>query len=229
LSAAMGSLSVGCSAFGGSAVGGVRRSTASRGAVRQGVVCAAGGASEPLTAENVGPTKGSTHRRKRVARGYSAGQGNTGGRGRGGDKVRAGPGPAAGFEGGQMPLYRRLPKLKGLAGGMSAGVRRYVEVNVSALEAAGAEEVDMEVLLAKGVLTRQTGRIGRLPLKILGDGEITSKVKVTAAGFSASARAKIEAAGGECIVVKKEKWMRDRSVKKSVLLAQKYGNKDAKA
>lgn len=199
------------------------------GAGRRATVCAAAGGASPLTAENVGPTKGSTHRRKRVARGYSAGQGNTGGRGRGGDKVRKGPGPASGFEGGQMPLYRRLPKLKGIAGGMSAGVQRFAQVNVSMVAAAGVEVVDIDVLQATGVMTRQSGAVGKLPLKVLGDGEISSKVKVTAAGFSASARAKIEAAGGECIVVKKTKWMRDRSVKKSELLRQKYGDKDPKA
>ncbi|PSR88282.1 50S ribosomal protein [Actinidia chinensis var. chinensis] len=89
---------------------------------------------------NLGPQPGSTKNRKRKGRGNAAGQGGSCGFGMRGQKSRSGPGVRKGFEGGQMPLYRRLPKLRGIAGGMSAGLPKFVPVNLKDIEAAGFEE-----------------------------------------------------------------------------------------
>ncbi len=138
-----------------------------------------------------------------------------------GQKARSGGGIRPGFEGGQMPLYRRLPKLRGIAGGMvmmiggccvaqyphinpptlnigmSAGVPKYVVVNLKQLNEkfADGEEVTVQTVQDKG-LFKLTGRESRLPLKVLGDGDLTVKVKVSAVSFSGSAAEKIQAAGG---------------------------------
>lgn len=125
-----------------------------------------------------------------------------------GQKSRSGSGVRPGFEGGQTPLYRRVPKLKGIAGGMSAGVPKFVTINVSQLNAeceTGAE-VDLASLER---LVGSTGARAKLPLKVLGDGEISKALTVKAASFSASAKAKIEAAGGKAVVLEqKAKWTR---------------------
>lgn len=125
-----------------------------------------------------------------------------------GQKSRSGSGVRPGFEGGQTPLYRRVPKLKGIAGGMSAGVPKFVTVNVSQLEAEceAGSEVDIASLER---LVGATGARTKLPLKVLGDGEIGKALTVKAASFSASAKAKIEAAGGKAVVLEgKPKWVR---------------------
>lgn len=126
-----------------------------------------------------------------------------------GQKSRSGSGIRPGFEGGQTPLYRRLPKLKGIAGGMGAGLPDYVTVNLSQLKAfAAGETVSLEALQEKRILNL-SGRESRLPLKVLGTGELASALTIHAAAFSESARAKIEAAGGQAVdVAQKEKWTR---------------------
>jgi large subunit ribosomal protein L15 len=112
-----------------------------------------------------------------------------------------------GFEGGQTPLYRRLPKLKGFE---LINQKVYTVVNVSALAGLPAKSiVTLDTLLAAGILTQNDG-----PLKILGDGELKVALNVTAGAFTASAKAKIEAAGGTCEAIVKQVWMRDRSVPK---------------
>merc|ERR1712224_331707 len=111
--------------------------------------------------------------KRRVARGYGGKGGGTGGRGTRGQNSRSGGGVRPGFEGGQLPLYRRLPKLKGIAGGMSAGLPNFVTINIDELERVFNEQevVSIEVLKNKGVINR-CGRNRRLPLKVLGRGTL---------------------------------------------------------
>jgi len=140
------------------------------------------------------PKKGSRKRRRRLGRGISAGQGASCGKGMRGQKARSGPNPFRGFEGGQMPLYRRVPKLKHFT---VVNQRRYTTINVSKLASLDPNtEVTLAVLMEKGLLNQAQG-----PLKILGDGEITIPLQVKASAFTKSAREKIESAGGSCEVV----------------------------
>lgn len=142
----------------------------------------------------VAPKKGSKKRPRRIGRGIAAGQGASGGFGMRGQKSRSGRGTRPGFEGGQMPLYRRLPKLKHFT---VINPKEYTTINVSKLAALPANaEVTLASLKAAGILTTIQG-----PLKILGDGELNVPLQVQAAKFTANARSKIEAAGGTCQVV----------------------------
>ena len=137
------------------------------------------------------PAEGSRKNRKRVGRGHAAGQGKTAGRGMNGQKSRSGGGKGAGFEGGQTPLARRLPKLPGFR---NINHVEYLPVNVSRIEKyyEAGEVVDGESLVAKGIIKHSTDLV-----KVLGDGEITKAVTVKVDKVSASAKAKIEAAGGK--------------------------------
>lgn len=137
------------------------------------------------------PAAGSTKARKRVGRGPASGTGKTAGRGMNGQKSRSGGGKGAGFEGGQTPLARRLPKLPGFR---NPNRCEYSVVNVSRIEknfAAGGV-VDAEALQEKGII-KHTNEL----VKVLGDGEIKIAVTVKVDKVSASAKAKIEAAGGK--------------------------------
>ena len=139
------------------------------------------------------PAEGSTHVAKRKGRGIGTGNGKTGGRGHKGQKARSGGGTRIGFEGGQMPLARRVPK----RGFNNIFAKPLENVNVSALNAfEDGAVVDANVLLAEGVLSKCTYGV-----KILGNGEITKKLTVKASAFSAGAKEKIEAAGGKAEVV----------------------------
>ena len=133
------------------------------------------------------PRDGAKHKRKRVGRGPGSGLGKTAGKGEKGQKSRSGYSQRAGFEGGQMPLIRRMPK----RGFTNIFKVEYVTVNVSQLADLGSE-IDPDVLLRHGLVRR-----GR-PVKILGDGEIKQAVQVKASKFSRTAKEKIEAAGGSC-------------------------------
>lgn len=137
------------------------------------------------------PAKGSKRNRKRVGRGPASGNGKTAGRGMNGQKSRAGGGKGAGFEGGQTPLARRLPKLPGFR---NFNRVEYVPVNVSRLDAKfnAGDLVDADTLYAAGIIKNTTD-----PIKVLGDGEITKALTVRVDKVSASARAKIEAVGGK--------------------------------
>lgn len=137
------------------------------------------------------PAEGSTKARKRVGRGNASGNGTTAGRGTKGQLSRSGGGKGAGFEGGQQPLAMRLPKLPGF---IHHGRIEYVPVNVSRLNDIfdDGDVVDSESLVAKGVLKHDY-----LPVKVLGDGEITKKLTVRVDKVSATAQSKIEAAGGK--------------------------------
>ena len=139
------------------------------------------------------PKQGSKKRPRRVGRGISAGQGASCGFGMRGQKSRSGPGVTPGFEGGQMPLYRRIPKLKHFP---IINPRYYTIINVGQLAALSADtEVTLASLMEQGIITSNDG-----PLKVLGDGELNVALQVKAAAFTASARQKIEAAGGSCEV-----------------------------
>ncbi|UCC26796.1 MAG: 50S ribosomal protein L15 [Gemmatimonadales bacterium] len=136
------------------------------------------------------PTPGSHRDRKRVGRGPGSGTGKTAGRGEKGQKSRSGGSIAAGFEGGQMPLHRRIPK----RGFHNRNRVEYQVVNVGDL--GGLEgEVTPTTLREAGLI-----RSLRKPVKVLGNGEVEVALQVTAHAFSESARKKIEAAGGEAIV-----------------------------
>ena len=141
--------------------------------------------------KNLKPAEGSKRNRKRVGRGPASGNGKTAGRGMNGQKSRAGGGKGAGFEGGQTPLARRLPKLPGFR---NFNRVEYVPVNVSRLDAKfnAGDLVDADTLYAAGIIKNTTD-----PIKVLGDGEITKALTVRVDKVSASARAKIEAVGGK--------------------------------
>jgi large subunit ribosomal protein L15 len=140
------------------------------------------------------PQKGSKKRRRRVGRGISAGQGASAGLGMRGQKSRSGSSTRPGFEGGQQPLYRRVPKLKGFP---LINRKNYTTINVEKLANLPADtEVTLTSLRAAGILTAAKG-----PLKILGNGELSVPLKVQAAAFTKQARSKIEAAGGSCEIV----------------------------
>ncbi|XP_030546639.1 50S ribosomal protein L15, chloroplastic isoform X2 [Rhodamnia argentea] len=174
--------------------------------------------------DNLGPQPGSRKKAKRKGRGISAGQGASCGFGMRGQKSRSGPGVMKGFEGGQMPLYRRIPKLRGIAGGMHAGLPKYVPVNLKHIKAAGfqeGDEVSLETLKSKGLIN-PSGRERKLPLKILGDGELSVKLNVKARAFSAAAKEKLEAAGCSLTVLPgRKKWVKP-SVAKNLARAEEY-------
>jgi len=139
---------------------------------------------------DLSPAPGSRTNRKRVGRGNGSGHGSTAGRGDNGQNSRAGGGKGPGFEGGQNPLHMRMPKLGGFK---NRNRVEYAVINVARIEDiyAAGETVDVDSLFVKGVIKSKT-----TPVKVLGDGEITKAVTVRVDKASASARAKIEAAGG---------------------------------
>ena len=139
------------------------------------------------------PAMGSTHVSKRKGRGHATGNGKTAGRGHKGQKARSGGGVRIGFEGGQMPLARRIPK----RGFHNIFAKPLESVNVSALnQFEDGAVVDAQALLESRILSKCVYGV-----KILGNGEITKKLTVKANAFSESAKAKIEAAGGKAEVV----------------------------
>ena len=139
------------------------------------------------------PAEGSTSAQKRLGRGSGSGLGKTSGKGHKGSKARSGGGKRPGFEGGQMPLYRRVPK----RGFNNVFRTEYAEVNLERLEAFE----DGAVVNAKALLEARIIRKELDGVKILGGGELTKKLTVQAAKFSASAKEKIEAVGGKAEVI----------------------------
>jgi len=138
---------------------------------------------------NLKPAAGSTRTRKRIGRGPGSGTGKTSGKGHKGQNARSGGGVKPGFEGGQMPLHRRLPK----RGFVSLNRKEYTLVNLRDLETFEAGSVvDLEALGKAGLMTKVKDGV-----KILADGELTKALTVKAHKFSKSAVAKIEAAGGK--------------------------------
>lgn len=147
---------------------------------------------------DISPKKGSKKRRRRVGRGIAAGQGASCGFGMRGQKSRSGTGTKAGFEGGQMPLYRRIPKLKHFT---IINPKNFTVINISKLTNLEAgTQVTLESLMEVGIVTSNDG-----PLKVLGEGELSVALTVQASGFTKSAQSKIEAAGGTCEVIGKSK------------------------
>ena len=140
------------------------------------------------------PAPGSTSERKRIGRGPASGQGKTAGKGHKGQKARAGRGMTAGFEGGQMPLQRRIPK----RGFVNIFAKEIAIVNLSAIDEKFADGavVDVEALIEAGLVKKALDGV-----KVLGNGEISKKLTVKANAFSESAKAKIEAAGGKAEVI----------------------------
>ena len=140
------------------------------------------------------PAPGSNQEPKRKGRGNGSGNGKTAGRGHKGQWARSGGGVRPGFEGGQMPLARRLPK-RGFNNKVFA--KHYAEVNVAALNAfEDGETICVVAMLEKGLIGKACDGV-----KVLGNGELKKKLTVKAAGFSKSAKEKIEAAGGKAEVV----------------------------
>lgn len=142
--------------------------------------------------ENLSPAEGSTRDVKRIGRGHGSGNGKTAGKGHKGQKARAGHGQRPGFEGGQMPLQRRIPKR-----GFNNIFRvEYATVNVSQLNIfENGTTVDAQKLVEAGLVKKTLGGI-----KILGNGELERRLTVNAAAFSKSAEEKINAAGGKAQV-----------------------------
>lgn len=140
------------------------------------------------------PAAGAKKSRKRIGRGGSSGQGTTAGKGHKGQKARSGGSIKPGFEGGQMPLYRRLPK-RGFNNERFATVFEIVNLDVIEERFEAGETVNAETLKAKGLIDNNKDGV-----KILGNGEISKKLKFEVAKISASAKEKIEKAGGEIVL-----------------------------
>jgi len=137
---------------------------------------------------------GARRRKLRKGRGIAAGQGASCGFGMRGQKSRSGRPTRPGFEGGQMPLYRRIPKLKHFE---LVNRREFTVINVARLaDCKAGSTVSLDSLIKDGIVTKP-----KHPLKILGNGDLSVKLTVQAAAFTSSARAKIQAAGGSCEVV----------------------------
>ena len=143
--------------------------------------------------QELSPAPGSTHADKRIGRGHGSGQGKTAGKGHKGQKARAGRGMRIGFEGGQMPLQRRVPN----RGFVNIFATTYANVNVAALNVfEDGAEVDLDALKKAGLVKKAYDGV-----KVLGDGELTKKITVKAAAYSKAAKEKIEAAGGKAEVI----------------------------
>ena len=146
-----------------------------------------------MNLSNLKPAEGSTKTRKRIGRGPGSGLGGTSTRGHKGAKSRSGYSKKIGFEGGQMPLYRRIPK----RGFTNRNTKEIVAINVSALECFdNGATVDVNALVEAGIIKNP-----RDGVKILGNGELTKKLDVKVDAFSASAKEKIEALGGTAEVM----------------------------
>ena len=144
-----------------------------------------------LNLQSLAPQKGARRRKLRKGRGIAAGQGASCGFGMRGQKSRSGRPTRPGFEGGQMPLYRRVPKLKHFT---LINPTNYTVINVGKLaDLKAGSTVNIDTLVKEGLVTSP-----KHPLKVLGNGDLKVKLTVQAAAFTASAREKIEAAGGTC-------------------------------
>ena len=138
---------------------------------------------------DLAPAQGSVKESKRIGRGAASGQGKTAGKGHKGQKARSGGGVRPGFEGGQMPLARRVPK----RGFNNIFAKKIIAINLSALEKfEDGAVVNADALIEKGIIKKAYDGV-----KVLGNGKVTKKVTVQATAFSASAKAAIEAAGGK--------------------------------
>ena len=148
----------------------------------------------PISLNTLKPAKGSTHKKKRVGRGPGSGLGKTAGRGEKGQKSRSGYSRKIGFEGGQMPLHRRLPK----RGFTNIFKKRWVEISLAALDQHfnAGEEITPEVLHDRGLIKK-----AKHDVVVLGNGEVSKALRVSAHRFTKSAREKIEKAGGAVVEI----------------------------
>ena len=149
--------------------------------------------SERITLEDLKPADGATHKIKRVGRGRASGHGKTSTRGNNGEGQRSGRSSKKGFEGGQMPAFRRLPKLKGFK---NFNALKSAAINVKDIESLDTDTVDLIYLIENAKIHPSSET-----LRILGTGEISKAVTVKANHFSASAKEKIEKAGGKAELV----------------------------
>jgi large subunit ribosomal protein L15 len=153
----------------------------------------------PMDLSDLRPAEGSTHKKKRVGRGTGSGHGKTSGKGSKGQKARAGRGVPRWFEGGQLPIQKRMPYKRGFTNIYRAD---WEVVNLDRLAELGLDEISPESLLASGVI-----RGLEFPVKILGNGELSSAIKVSAHAFSESAKTQIEQAGGTVTVIERtDRW-----------------------
>ena len=146
-----------------------------------------------ITLEDLRPAEGATHRSKRVGRGRSSGMGKTSSRGHNGEGQRSGNSSKRGFEGGQMPGYRQMPKLKGFK---LINQLKYAEINVGRIAQYGLKEVSLEKLAELGRVSKEC-----VGLRVLGNGELKDAVTVKACYVTPSAKEKIEKAGGKVELV----------------------------
>ena len=147
-----------------------------------------------LTLQTLKSNPGSRRRKLRKGRGIAAGQGASCGFGMRGQKSRSGSPTRPGFEGGQMPLYRRIPKLKHFE---LVNHKEFTIINVAKLaDLKAGSTVNLDSLVKDGIVTSP-----KHPLKVLGNGELTVKLTIQASAFTASARTKMEAAGGSCEII----------------------------
>jgi large subunit ribosomal protein L15 len=149
-----------------------------------------------LSLNNLKPAKGSTHKKKRVGRGPGSGLGKTAGRGHKGQKSRSGYSSRPGFEGGQMPLQRRLPK----RGFTNIFKKEWLEISLAKIEESfsAGDEVTPEILHERGLIKK-----AKHDVVILGTGEISKALKISAHRFTKTAKDKIEAAGGAATIIEK--------------------------
>src|SRR5713101_3388809 len=147
-----------------------------------------------ISLNSLRPAKGSTHKKKRVGRGPGSGLGKTAGRGEKGQKSRSGYSRKIGFEGGQMPLHRRLPK----RGFTNIFKKRWLEVSLAALDRHfnADEEITPELLHSRGIIKK-----AKHDVVVLGNGEVSKALRISAHRFTKSAREKIEKAGGAATVI----------------------------
>jgi large subunit ribosomal protein L15 len=147
-----------------------------------------------ISLNSLKPAKGSTHKEKRVGRGPGSGLGKTAGRGEKGQKSRSGYSRKIGFEGGQMPLHRRLPK----RGFTNVFKKQWVEISLAALDQHfnADEEINPEVLHDRGLIKK-----AKHDVVVLGNGEVSKPLRVSAHRFTKSARQKIEQAGGAVVEI----------------------------
>ena len=147
-----------------------------------------------LSLNNLRPAKGSTHKKKRLGRGPGTGLGKTAGRGHKGQKSRSGYSSKTGFEGGQMPLHRRLPK----RGFTNIFKKQWIEVSLEALDRSfdAPTEITPEVMHKRGIIKK-----AKHDIVVLGNGNISKALKISAHRFTRSAREKIEKAGGAVTVI----------------------------
>jgi len=150
-----------------------------------------------LALNNLKPSEGSTHKKKRVGRGPGSGLGKTAGRGHKGQKSRSGYSSKIGFEGGQMPLQRRLPK----RGFTNIFKKKWLEVSLAKLEEhfSAGDEITPEILHKRGLIKK-----AKHDLVILGNGDMSKALKISAHRFTKTAKDKIEKAGGSITEIKKE-------------------------